>query len=204
MKAIATGNPAVLTLAEADVELQRLAVLRRNHADEQFVARRKLKELPETIGRLEKRLDALTNDQQRVSGWKDQPLMIGGREYAPDEAMTPLARVLETVPAVSDRKFPVGKYRGLSFGVEYRWDTLDVYLLGEAECRTQLSKGAHGARAVMNALQRIANAYAERIGTATKELELSRKRCCRTTRPGWANPSATRSISNNSLHSATA
>src|SRR5688572_4560446 len=34
VKAIASGNPAVLTLAEADA--QRLSVLKRNHADEQF------------------------------------------------------------------------------------------------------------------------------------------------------------------------
>ena len=37
-------------LAEADAELQRLAILKRNHADEQYVARRNLRELPETIG----------------------------------------------------------------------------------------------------------------------------------------------------------
>ena len=40
MKAIASGNPAVLTLAEADAELQRLLTLRKHHADEQFLARR--------------------------------------------------------------------------------------------------------------------------------------------------------------------
>ena len=40
VKAIASGNPAVLTLAEADAELQRLAVLKKNHADEQYLARR--------------------------------------------------------------------------------------------------------------------------------------------------------------------
>ena len=38
VKAIASGNPAVLTLAEADAELQRLAVLKKNHADEQYLA----------------------------------------------------------------------------------------------------------------------------------------------------------------------
>ena len=42
VKAIASGNPAVLTLAEADAELQRLSVLRKNHADEQYIARRSL------------------------------------------------------------------------------------------------------------------------------------------------------------------
>ena len=42
VKAIASGNPAVLTLAEADAELQRLSVLNKNHADEQYLARRSL------------------------------------------------------------------------------------------------------------------------------------------------------------------
>src|SRR5271166_1132804 len=50
VKAIASGNPAVLTLAEADAELQRLAILKKNHADEQYLARRALRELPERIG----------------------------------------------------------------------------------------------------------------------------------------------------------
>ena len=53
VKAIASDNPAVLTLAEADAELQRLSVLRKNHADEQYTARRRTKELPAAIARLE-------------------------------------------------------------------------------------------------------------------------------------------------------
>src|SRR5204862_890629 len=49
VKAIASGNPAVLTLAEADAELQRLSVLKKNHLDEQYVARRKVRDLPSAI-----------------------------------------------------------------------------------------------------------------------------------------------------------
>ncbi len=49
VKAIASGNPAVLTLAEADAELQRLALLKKNHLDEQYVARRSVRNLPEVI-----------------------------------------------------------------------------------------------------------------------------------------------------------
>src|SRR5262249_46737403 len=49
VKAIASGNPAVLTLAEADAELQRFAVLKKNHADEQYLARRSLRQLPQAI-----------------------------------------------------------------------------------------------------------------------------------------------------------
>ena len=53
MKAIASGNPAVLTLAETDAELQRLAILRKNHHDEQYLARRNLRDLPDDIKRLD-------------------------------------------------------------------------------------------------------------------------------------------------------
>ncbi len=49
VKAIASGNPAVLTLAEADAELQRLSVLKKNHDDEQYLAWRSQRTLPETI-----------------------------------------------------------------------------------------------------------------------------------------------------------
>src|SRR5271169_1943463 len=60
VKAIASGNPAVLTLAEADAELQRLSLLKRNYLDEQFLARRNLRELPPTIARLTERLADLS------------------------------------------------------------------------------------------------------------------------------------------------
>jgi N12 class adenine-specific DNA methylase len=174
VKAIASGNPAVLTLAEADAELQRLAVLKRNHADEQFIARRKLKELPETIARLEKRMEALTTDKERISTWKGNPLIINGMSCSIDDASTALARVLEGIQQTSDRKFPLGKYRGLTFGIEYRWNNADVYLSGESEQRTQLSKESRGPRAVINALNRVTASYSERLESAAKELELAR------------------------------
>src|SRR5580693_3547968 len=63
VKAIASGNPAVLTLAEADAELQRLTLLKKNHLDEQYVARRSVRDLPEAIARLKDRLSKLTADQ---------------------------------------------------------------------------------------------------------------------------------------------
>src|SRR5207302_5125036 len=67
VKAIASGNPAVLTLAEAEAELQRLSVLRRNHADEQYLARRSLRELPETIDQLSLRHAGLMTDMATVT-----------------------------------------------------------------------------------------------------------------------------------------
>src|ERR1700723_2834942 len=64
VKAIASGNPAVLTLAEAEAEIQRLTIMKKNHADEQFLARRSIRTLPETIERLTQRLANLTTDRQ--------------------------------------------------------------------------------------------------------------------------------------------
>src|SRR5713226_520000 len=66
VKAIASGNPAVLTLAEADAELQRLTILKRNHLDEQYVARRSVRDLPGIIAGLSRRLADVTADLATV------------------------------------------------------------------------------------------------------------------------------------------
>src|SRR5437868_7599483 len=79
VKAIASGNPAVLTLAEADAELQRLTVLRKNHADEQYLARRSLCDLPETIAGLSRRMSALTADRDTALSHADDALTVGSR-----------------------------------------------------------------------------------------------------------------------------
>src|SRR5499425_2111952 len=79
VKAIASGNPAVLTLAEADAELQRLAVLKKAHLDEQFLARRNLRELPARIGSLKERLAGLTADQNTMNAHADDAIRVGAR-----------------------------------------------------------------------------------------------------------------------------
>src|SRR5437588_2338484 len=95
VKAIASGNPAVLTLAEADAELQRLTVLKKNHLDEQYVARRSVRELPATIGALSERLSHLTTDQATVAAHAADPITIGGHACSSEDAHRVLARELE-------------------------------------------------------------------------------------------------------------
>src|SRR5205085_3101962 len=92
VKAIASGNPAVLTLAEADAELQRLAVLKKNHADEQYLARRSIRELPDTITRLTKRVADLTADLGTLAGHDRDPITIGDHAYGEEDAAKPLAK----------------------------------------------------------------------------------------------------------------
>src|SRR5438128_12537744 len=74
VKAIASGNPAVLTLAEADAELQRLNLLKKNHLDEQYVARRSVRDLPDTIAKLDERLTKLTSDEATATAHDGDPV----------------------------------------------------------------------------------------------------------------------------------
>ena len=119
VKAIASGNPAVLTLAEADAELQRLSVLRRNHADEQYVARRSVRVLPETIKGLSQRLSDLAADMATAAAHAGDPITIGGRTTSREDVTAVLGSSLDALPlhARETRRFPLGVYRGLRFGV---------------------------------------------------------------------------------------
>src|SRR6266852_1106786 len=85
VKAIASGNPAVLTLAEADAELQRISLLKKNHLDEQYVARRNLRDLPGTVKSLSGRLSNLTADQATVTAHATDPIIIGNRRPARED-----------------------------------------------------------------------------------------------------------------------
>src|SRR5208337_4118929 len=85
VKAIASGNPAVLTLAEADAELQRLTLLKKNHLDEQYVARRSVRDLPRTIASLSGRLSKLTTDEATATANASEHVTIGGRTYPRDD-----------------------------------------------------------------------------------------------------------------------
>jgi N12 class adenine-specific DNA methylase/SAM-dependent methyltransferase len=137
VKAIASGNPAVLTLAEAEAELQRLAVLKRNHTDEQYLARKNLRELPEVIARQEQRLSSLEADARTVAG------------NDPHVSQESLTKALTRVPPDMGhtRRYPLGSYRGLAFGVElHPGGAADVYLEGEANRNTMLSRESRGAR----------------------------------------------------------
>jgi hypothetical protein len=159
VKAIASGNPAVLTLAEADAELHRLGVLKRNHADEQFLARRQVRQLPETIAALAERLQKVTADGAVAKAHADDPLTIG-RQAVADE-VGELGKRLEALQADREkRRIPLGGYHGLRFGI-----VLDpqfppeVYLEGTITRHAALSREHHGPRAVLNALERLAASY---------------------------------------------
>src|SRR5438270_2259939 len=91
VKAIASGNSAVLTLAEADAELQRLTLLKKNHLDEQYVARRSVRDLPGTIAKLNERLSKLTTDEATATTHASDPVTISKRACSQKDAPAVLA-----------------------------------------------------------------------------------------------------------------
>ncbi len=176
VKAIASGNPAVLTLAEADAEMQRLGVLRKAHTDEQFLARRNLRDLPSHISQLTKRLDGLTADQATVNGGDPGVLTIGGHATGRGEALATLAHALDALPVrvSSPRRFPLGRYCGLTFGMVLHpeWRP-EVYLEGATFRKDTLSRDHHGPRAVLNALDRLLSGYAAECRRTRQDLTLA-------------------------------
>ncbi len=176
VKAIASGNPAVLTLAEADAELQRLSVLKRNHADEQFLARRSLRDLPDRIKNLRERLDALTADMATAAAHADDPLIVSDRSVAREDAVAVLGSRLEDLPQyVRERqRVGLGRYRGLRYGLMLRPEFApDAYLEGATTLCDTLSRDHHGPRAVLNALERMAGSYAGECTRVRQDLAVA-------------------------------
>ena len=176
VKAIASGNPAILTLAEADAELQRLTLLKKNHLDEQFLARRSVRVLPETISELAERLSKLEADQATATKHATGPIVIGKRRVARENAAASLAGQLESLPNnIRERiRVPLGTYRELRFGMilHPQWSP-EVYLEGKATRIDTLSREHHGPRAVLNALDRLANGYASDMHRVKQELSIA-------------------------------
>src|SRR5271163_1742750 len=102
VKAIASGNPAVLTLAEADAELQRLALLKKNHLDEQFVARRRVRNLPDSIAGIAEHLANLSSDEATAKTHASDAIAIDGRTYPRDNIPNILGGTLDSLPKLVD------------------------------------------------------------------------------------------------------
>src|SRR5262249_25140803 len=155
VKAIASGNPAVLTLAMADAELQRLSLLNKNHIDTQYVARRSVRDLPHTIENLKDRLSKLSIDHATVARHANDHVTIGSRAFARSEVIEALGEKLDRLPIrVRDmQRCPLGKYCGLEFGVVLHSQfSPEVYLEGKTARRSMLSREHQGPRAVLNAV----------------------------------------------------
>jgi hypothetical protein len=176
VKAIASGNPAVLTLAEADAELQRLTLLKKNHFDEQYVARRNVRDLPTAIIGLSGRLSKLMADEATATAHADDPIKIAGRTCLREDVSAVLAGQLDALPlnVRETTRVPLGIYRGLRFGVVLHSQfPPDIYIEGAVTRQCGLSREHQGPRAVLNALERVANAYGSECVRVRQDLAIA-------------------------------
>jgi len=176
VKAIASGNPAVLTLAQAEAELGRLSLLKKNHLDEQFVARRSVKNLPEVIVAQKEHLAELTADQQTIAAHPLDGVTIDDQTYNGADAMAALGARLEQLPrqVMATRRIPIGSYRGVTFGMVLRPGyPPDAYLQGKATLSTIFAMQHPGPRAVVNALHRLATEYSEEVASLQQRIAIA-------------------------------
>ncbi len=176
VKAIASGNPAVLTLAEADAELQRLTLLKKNHLDEQYVARRSVRDLPGRISGMNERLASITADEATATEHAHDAITIGRQAWPREDAPAILGGKLDALPLSvrETTRVPLGTYRGLRFGiVVHSQFPADVYLEGSITRSYTLSRDHQGPRAVLNALERLATGYASESVRVRQDLSIA-------------------------------
>jgi hypothetical protein len=156
--------------------LQRLTVLRKNHADEQYLARRSVRDLPETIASLSQRLSQLTGDRDTALAHADDAIMMSGRHCSREEAIHLLGGKLDSLPMFVSQmqRFPLGVYRGLRFGLVLQPQSApDIYLEGAMIRQSMLSRDHHGPRAVLNAVERLAGAYDSECARVMQDLRIA-------------------------------
>ena len=116
VKAIASGNPAMLTLAEMDLDLREVTLLRNAHARDQRKINRELSYLPDRIIRHEHRIDELQEDiENRLPTKGDAFVMkVGDRVFKAEKGEKKTARqrgqeALAQAVATVDLQMPNGK-----------------------------------------------------------------------------------------------
>jgi hypothetical protein len=151
-------------------------LLKKNHLDEQYVARRSVRDLPSTIKSQNERLAKLTADEATATEHAADPITIGKQPLAREDVPAVLGSKLESLPlGVRDTtRVPLGTYRGLRFGlVLHPQFPPDVYLEGAITRQSGLSRDHQGPRAVLNALERLANAYGAECVRVRQDLSIA-------------------------------
>ncbi len=130
---------------------------------EQFAARRRVRDLPGIIAGMSERLSKLSSDLATTKARGNDEIGIRGRAYPREDIPAVLGATLDGLPkrVPEVTRIPLGTYRGLRFGLVLRPQfPTEVYLEGRALREDTLSRENAGPRAVLNALERLAEGYA--------------------------------------------
>lgn len=151
VKALCAGNPLIKEKMDLDVEVTKLKVAKSNHTAQQYsLEDRVLKTLPQSITRVEQRIDGLRSDCEH---FKAQPLVVEGispmtvcnATYTDKEAAgQAILKACKNVKANAD--YDLGTYKGFSMTLSYDSFAQEYHLdlQREATHRLSLSTSALG------------------------------------------------------------
>ncbi len=194
VKAIASGNPAMMTLAQMDMEMQRLSRLKRAHADEQYRLRQQVREvqdgeLPMQAGYL-RRLEADMATVEAYGGAERPHMLVEGQEYrdparaqkALKEAVLcvwdELAEQLMALPPGHHQSAALGSFAGLEIVLRLEKDSKRISgsfgLKGEMAHRQTLR--GPGSDRLLGYLQGMVEGLVERHAEAMETQREARER----------------------------
>jgi hypothetical protein len=134
----------------------------------------------------------LEADRATAESHSRDPTVIGDHRVLRDDVLGVLGERLEGLPRwVNERRrVTLGIYSGLRFGLVLRPEfSPEVFLEGAATRFDTLSRDHHGPRAVLNALERLAEGFASEIARAPR-FRLSPRRSSATTSLAFGAPLA--------------
>jgi hypothetical protein len=147
IKAIASGNPAVMEKVKVDTEVRKLDQLRSSHINQQHNIRWQVKSLPEQIERGRKYHAAVTADIAIRDGHAEEEFTftVGNREYSGKGAREDARNALNiaVISWRNDKALTVrGHYRGfeiLSRGSAFKDGEPDLFVRGKETYKANLN-----------------------------------------------------------------
>ena len=136
-----------------------------------------LRNSPAPLKARAERIEGLAADEAVLHAHADDRTVVGGRSCHPDDLLATLNHSLDSLPApASQAKSVLGIFRGLSFGIMGSANSRSCVFLEGAVVRTsELSRSSQGARAVLNALERLQASYGEQREKAKEGLAVSKQ-----------------------------
>ena len=113
---------------------------------------------------------------QTAKAHEHDRITIGNRQCNREDALAVLNSRLEAAPKfVRDTtRVPLGVYRGLKFGlILHPQFSPDVYLEGAASRQSGFLSESRGPRAILNAVERLANAYKDECERTERDLGIA-------------------------------
>lgn len=157
VKAIASGNPAVLEKVKVDTEIRRLDALRAHHQNAQVRMQREIVSIPGYINSLEKSIEEVAADIADAETTDTDTMMVRGKVYGEDDRDAGNAALQEALESRRGSDVPevLGRFADMKVvgrGRQSKQVSPDLYLIGREQYRVETPTY----RGLRNALDRLA------------------------------------------------